>query len=54
MALKQKDIDGMCGQLNDKLVLTLSKYLFKSFEMIAAADKEVISIVQNGQHLLKV
>ena len=54
MALKQKDIDSMCGELSDKLILTLSKYLFKAFELIAAQDKDVIGIVQNGQHLLKV
>ena len=54
MAMKQKDVDTMCQDLSDKLILTLSKYLFKAFELIAAADKEVISIVQNGQHLIKV
>ena len=54
MAMKQKDIDTMCQELSDKLILTLSKYLFKSFELIAQADKEVINVVQNGQHLLKV
>lgn len=40
--------------MTDKLVLTLSKFLFKAFELIAAGDKEIIGLVQNGQHLLKV
>ena len=42
MALKQKDIDDLCANMTDKLVLTLSKYLFKAFELIATGDKEVI------------
>ena len=54
MALKSTELDTMCTELNDKLILTLSKYLFKTFELIAANDKQVIQIVQNGQHLLKV
>ena len=48
MALKQKDIDDLCANMTDKLVLTLSKYLFKAFELIAMGDKEVIQLVQNG------
>ena len=42
MALKQADIDGICGQggaLNDKMALTLCKYLFKAFEFIGQNDK---------------
>ena len=54
MALKPTEIDSMCNELSDKLILTLSKYLFKAFELIAANDKQLIQIVQNGQHLLKV
>ena len=42
MALKQTDIDGLCGpggSLNDKMALTLCKYLFKAFEFIGQNDK---------------
>ena len=42
MALKANDLDGLCGengQLNDKLALTLSKYIFKAFDMIAKNDQ---------------
>ena len=42
MALKQADIDAICGQggsLNDKMALTLCKYLFKAFEFIGQNDK---------------
>ena len=38
MQLKGPDLDKLCGDggnLNDKLALTLTKYLFKAFEMIA-------------------
>ena len=48
-ALKANDVDEMCKQLNDKLILTLSKYIFKTFELITYGDFEVINIVQNGQ-----
>ena len=51
MALKAPEIDGLCGEkghLNDKLSMTLSKYLFKAFEMIGQRDQELISLVQNG------
>ena len=42
MGLKQADIDSICGDggaLNDKLAVTLSKYIFKAFELIAKDDK---------------
>ena len=42
MALKQADIDSLCGdggQLSDKLAITLSKYLFKAFDFISKDDK---------------
>mgnify|MGYP002850438113 CR=1 FL=1 len=57
MALKQNEIDNLCGDgglLNDKLSLTLSKYIFKSFDIISNKDPQLIAVVQNGQHLLKV
>ena len=57
MALKGPEIDALCGDggaLNDKLAFTLSKYLFKAFELISAQDKALVAVVQNGQHLLKV
>ena len=41
MQLKPADLDGLCGDggvLNDKLALTLSKYMFKAFDMIAFKD----------------
>ena len=78
MELKAPDLDNLCGsggKLNDKLALTLSKYLFKAFDLIGKRDQrkynkpahlndtnlifnftsiELISLVQNGQHLIKV
>ena len=42
MALKPADIDSLCGpggSLNDKMALTLCKYLFKGFEFIGNNDK---------------
>ena len=41
MALKANDLDSLCGekgQLNDRLALTLSKYIFKAFDLIAKND----------------
>ena len=41
MQLKGPDLDKLCGDsgnLNDKLALTLTKYLFKAFEMIALKE----------------
>lgn len=57
MGLKPADLDtlvGEKGKLNDKLSATLSKYIFKAFELIANNDRKLLGIVQNGQHLLKV
>ena len=71
MALKEPDINNLCGeggQLSDKLAMTLSKYIFKAFEVLSDKDKrkfrstlvdltpsiELISLMQNGQHILKV
>mmetsp|Transcript_2090 Transcript_2090/g.3144 ORF Transcript_2090/g.3144 Transcript_2090/m.3144 type:complete len:82 (-) Transcript_2090:23-268(-) len=57
MALKQDAIDSLCGQggqLNDKEAFTLVKYLFKAFELIQEKDAQLVQLVQNGQHLLKV
>ena len=45
MALKAKDLDVMCTELNDKLILTLSKYLFATFEAIAYKDEKVVNLV---------
>ena len=54
MALKPADLDKICGDggaLNDKLALTLSKYLFKAFDLIAYKDQskffhyEIINLV---------
>ena len=42
MQLKPADLDGLCGDggvLNDKLALTLSKYMFKAFDLIAHKDQ---------------
>ena len=42
MALKAAEIDTLCGDnghLNDKLSLTLCKYLFKAFEIISNKDQ---------------
>jgi len=42
MALKSSDLDSLCGdkgQLNDRLALTLSKYIFKAFDLIAKNDQ---------------
>ena len=41
MALKQPDIDNLCGpggSLNDKTAISLCKYLFKAFELIGNKD----------------
>ena len=58
MALTPQEIDGICGDgglLNDKLALTLSKYVFKAYDLIQDKEKssKILSIVQNGQPLLK-
>merc|ERR1711865_416950 len=55
MELKAPDLENLCGsggKLNDKLALTLSKYLFKAFDLIGKRDQQLISLVQNGQHLI--
>ena len=42
MALKEPDINNLCGdggQLSDKLAMTLSKYIFKAFEVLSDKDK---------------
>ena len=42
MQLKPADLDKLCGDggvLNDKLALTLSKYMFKAFDLIAFRDQ---------------
>ena len=54
MKLSSKEMDEFTTIMSDKLILTLSKYLFKAFELIGQDDKQLINIVENGQHLLKV
>ena len=42
MELKAPDLENLCGsggKLNDKLALTLSKYLFKAFDLIGKRDQ---------------
>ena len=34
MAIKISDMEALCSQLNDKLIITLTKYIFKAFELI--------------------
>ena len=49
MALKPADLDKICGDggaLNDKLALTLSKYLFKAFDLIAYKDQSKFSNIK--------
>tara|TARA_B110000285_G_C14830155_1_gene470483 strand:+ start:305 stop:568 length:264 start_codon:yes stop_codon:yes gene_type:complete len=49
MALKPADLDKICGDggvLNDKLALTLSKYLFKAFDLIAYKDQSKFFIMK--------
>ena len=38
MELKPTDIDAMCAALDDKLITTLSKYLFAAFDLISQKD----------------
>ena len=39
MSLKEPELKTLCDELADpKLILTLSKYIFKAFEFIAAKD----------------
>ena len=49
MALKPADLDKICGDggaLNEKLALTLSKYLFKAFDLIAYKDQSKFSNIK--------
>jgi len=48
MKLSSKEMDDFTGIMSDKLILTLSKYLFKAFELIGQDDKQLINIVENG------
>ena len=54
MELKVNEIEGACGALDERLITTLSKYIFAAFDLISAKDKQLVDMVQNGQHLLKV
>ena len=59
MNLKANEIDNIAtiegtGLLNVRQAFTLSKYLFKGFELIQGKDKQIIDMCQNGQQLLKV
>ena len=53
MEIKPADIDKI-KDLNDKTLITLSKYLYAAFGLIAEKeDEDFIKMVNNGQHLLK-
>ena len=42
IALDQKQVDAVCGDggaLSDKQALTMSKYIFKAFELISDSDQ---------------
>ena len=53
MELKATELDKV-KELQDKQILNLSKYLFAAFGLIADKDDQLSSMVNNGQHLLKV
>ena len=44
MELKVNDIEGACAALDDKLITTLSKYIFAGFDLIQQKDSQILAL----------